>query len=96
MKVLRNEEGPDRWKKKVYCTGKGYGGGGCGALLEIHEEDVIEEINRDYDGFTSYDYLFICPLCEKSTSLDGRDIHFNATGNSKKRVLERYRKIKNW
>lgn len=37
MRVLK--EGPG-WSIEQVCTGKGNGGGGCGAVLAVEKEDI--------------------------------------------------------
>ena len=56
MKVLQKGEG---WKLEIRCTGRGNGGGGCGSLLEIREEDIYNTYNYDYAGERDTYYTII-------------------------------------
>jgi hypothetical protein len=91
MKVLRNEEGPYKWKQKVYCTGKGNGGGGCGALLEVSDEDIYHTFSYDMYGDCDSFYTIVCPLCGTETDLRLENHYVECSNNSKEKVLARYR-----
>lgn len=71
MKVLREAE---IWKKEVECTGNGYGGYGCGTLLEVDENDIY--INKVYDLEGDYENRFTikCPCCKIPTRLSRGEI----------------------
>ena len=94
MKILDPECGPERWKTIIYCTGRGNGGGGCGTCLEIREEDIYNTFSYDYLGDRDTYYTVCCPVCGKETDIDSRLVNFNVSGNSKQKVLTRYKKQK--
>jgi hypothetical protein len=63
MKVLkpgRNQDGPSRKRK---CTGRGNGGGGCGALLLVADKDVFQTHHCDFGGGHDIYNTFKCPSC---------------------------------
>ncbi len=67
MKVL--EMGP-KWSYKMRCTGSGWAGSGCGALLEIEEDDVFESSHTDIAGDTEYYFSICCPVCNQNTDVN--------------------------
>lgn len=69
MRVLK--EGPG-WSIEQTCTGKGNGGGGCGALLAVEKEDIYQTSNTDYTGDTDYYWTFRCPCCGVETDIPDR------------------------
>ena len=91
MKVLQKGEG---WKLDVNCTGRGNGGGGCGSLLEVREEDIYNTYNYDFTGERDTYYTIVCPVCGKETDIPQNLIPygFSFKNNSKERVLKRYLK----
>lgn len=67
MKVLKEGQ---PWSKEVECTGKGNGGGGCGATLLIQEGDLFytySHVKDETDRFIS----FRCPCCGALTDVTG-------------------------
>lgn len=42
MRVLKSGTGAKGWSAEKTCTGSGNGGGGCGAVLLVEQDDVFE------------------------------------------------------
>ena len=80
MKILRPGN-PDGWSKKVKCTGKGNGGGGCGANL-LQMGDVFHTQAEDRTGYTVGPLCatFQCPQCGKRTDIRRWSVPDNAYG----------------
>lgn len=70
MKILKKGREQRGWSKECKCTGKGNGGGGCGALLLVSEYDIYETRSSHYDGSTDYYKTFSCPQCGVETDID--------------------------
>ena len=94
MKVLKRGEG---WKLKVTCTGKGNGGGGCGSLLEVREEDIYYTHHYDYAGGHDVYYTIVCPVCGRETDIPNNLVPsgISVENNSKENALSRYLKNNN-
>lgn len=71
MKVLKKGSGQKGYAKKCVCTGKGNGGGGCGAVLLVEEGDFYQTSRSYYDGSTDYFTTFRCPQCGVETDVEG-------------------------
>ena len=69
MKVLKPGREQKGWTKKCRCTGRGNGGGGCGAELLVERADVFRTGNSSYDGDRDYFNTFMCPSCNVCTDL---------------------------
>ena len=74
MKVINPGRDQEGWAKEKECTGHGNGGGGCGAILLVEEEDI-------YKTFVSYGYgssdsyrTFQCPQCGVETGFKNSEI----------------------
>ena len=74
MKVLKKGRKQSGWAKEMICTGRGNGGGGCGAKLLVEEGDLFSTSSSSYDGGTEYFRTFKCPECGVKTDLDSSDI----------------------
>lgn len=55
------------WAMTVACTGSGWGGKGCGAILSISEGDLFRTHSYHYDGSHEIYTTFICPCCKEKT-----------------------------
>lgn len=85
MKVIKKGES---WSKKYRCTGRGYGGGGCGAILLLTRHDLYETCPEAHEEWIN----FCCPECGVETKVSG------ATPFGKRpseEEIERRRKRKN-
>lgn len=71
MRVIREGKG---WFIEEKCTGKGNGGGGCGALLEVEKNDIYLTYSYDYLGDKSTFYTFKCPCCGTENDIDAEYI----------------------
>lgn len=67
MKVLKKGPG---WSLEQICTGKGNGGGGCGATLLVEKNDIYMTSRSFIDGSTDYYYTFRCPCCQVETDIE--------------------------
>jgi hypothetical protein len=75
MKVIEPGNPQKGWAKQYSCTGKGNGGGGCGAKLLVEEGDIFRTSRGFYDGSTeSYD-TFECSECKVWTDIEGVPVH---------------------
>jgi hypothetical protein len=70
MKVLKSGTGQKGWSIEVKCTGKGNGGGGCGAELMIEETDLYRTTSSHYDGSNVSYMTFKCIECGVETDLE--------------------------
>ncbi len=55
---------------KLTCTGKGNGGGGCGAKLLVGQYDLYNTHSSHYDGSTESYITFCCPECGTETDVE--------------------------
>ncbi len=69
MQVLKKGREQRGWSKEYTCTGKGNGGGGCGALLLVSEYDIYQTSSSDYGGGTDYYKTFSCSECGVETDI---------------------------
>ena len=69
MEVVKKGRIPRGCTKKFRCSGKGNGGGGCGALLLVSEYDVYETVSEHYDGSADYYNTFCCSECGVETDI---------------------------
>lgn len=74
MKVLKLGEEGGYWKKEETCTGKGNKDDGCGAVLEVHANDIFLTCTSDYTGDKDYYMTFECPVCNAWTDMNSSDI----------------------
>jgi hypothetical protein len=69
MKVIKPGREQKCWAKRFTCTGKGNGGGGCGARLLVEQTDLYEThtsaMGEIGDRFTT----FQCPQCKVQTDV---------------------------
>lgn len=70
MRVLKKGRPQKGWSSEFSCTGKGNGGGGCGARLLVSQYDLYETRSTDYGGGTDYYTTFSCPECGVETDVD--------------------------
>jgi hypothetical protein len=57
------------WAKRFTCSGKGNGGGGCGAVLLVEEGDLYHTYSHHYDGSSETYTTFRCPQCRVQTDV---------------------------
>jgi non-canonical (house-cleaning) NTP pyrophosphatase len=70
MKVLKPGRQQAGWATEAKCSGKGNGGGGCGAELLVEQTDLFRTSSSHYDGSTDYYNTFKCPNCGVKTDLE--------------------------
>lgn len=71
MKILKKGTIKPTWSEQVICTGKGNGGCGCGANLEVYLEDVYKTRSYSYDGSSDPYNTITCPVCSTETDIEG-------------------------
>lgn len=69
MRVLEKGWMPAGWEKRLVCTGKGNGDGGCHAKLAVGADDLYMTYSHHYDGSSESYVTFMCPECEVETDL---------------------------
>ena len=69
MKIIKKGRPQKGWAQEFECTGKGNGGGGCGAVLLVEEGDLYETSSSHYDGSTEYYTTFKCAACGVETDV---------------------------
>jgi len=74
MKVIKpgNTMGGD-WVAKTICTGKGNGGHGCGAELEVSRSDLFRTYNSCMGRDETHFITFMCPCCGEFTDIYDTD-----------------------
>lgn len=71
MKVLEKGRTQKGWATETSCTGKGNGGGGCGAKLLVDESDLFQTSRQSYgDDSPEYFATFKCVECGVLTDID--------------------------
>lgn len=75
MEVIEPGNPQKGWAKKYKCTGKGNGGGGCGAKLLVEEGDIFCTSSSHYDGSTEHYVTFECCQCKVWTDVEGVPTH---------------------
>lgn len=73
MQVLEKGN-PNGWDIEQVCTGKGNGGGGCGARLLVSMEDIFITSHTYIDGTRDNYYTFTCPECGINTDIPDESI----------------------
>ena len=69
MKLIKEGRKQTGWSKEFECTGKGNGGGGCGAILLVEQGDVYKTFRSDYGGGTESYNTFKCSECGVETDI---------------------------
>jgi hypothetical protein len=70
MKVLKKGRKQTGWSKEFTCTGKGKGGGGCGAVLLVSKSDLYATHSYDHGGGHDTYTTFKCPECKVETDVN--------------------------
>lgn len=70
MQILKKGRDQQGWSRKFKCTGKGNGGGGCGALLLVSEGDLYYTHSYDYGGGHDIYVTFRCGACGVETDVE--------------------------
>ncbi len=69
MKVLSPGRAQKGWAQEFDCTGKGNGGGGCGARLLVEYGDLYKTHSYDYGGGHDVYITFRCGACGVETDI---------------------------
>lgn len=69
MKIISEGRPQKGWSKEYTCTGAGNGGGGCGAVLLVSQEDFYHTHHYDYGGGHDVYTTFMCPCCGVETDV---------------------------
>lgn len=69
MKVLEPGRKQRGWATETTCTGKGNGGGGCGARLLVEEPDLFRTSRHTRDGSEHF-VTFECVCCGVLSDVD--------------------------
>lgn len=70
MKILAQGRPQRGWAAEFVCTGKGNGGGGCGARLLVEHPDLYYTHHYDYGGGHDMYVTFRCTACGVETDID--------------------------
>jgi len=73
MRVIKKGSGQRGWAKEYTCTGKGNGGGGCGAVLMVEEGDLYITSSTCRDE-TDYYVTFRCCECGVENDIPTADV----------------------
>lgn len=68
MRILAHGRPQKGWSEEFVCTGKGNGGGGCGAKLLVEQADVFRTCSTHRDE-TDHFNTFRCPECGVKTDI---------------------------
>ncbi|MCI5050729.1 MAG: hypothetical protein MRY57_00255 [Candidatus Pacebacteria bacterium] len=93
MEIIK-EGSPHGWSREYECTGHGNGGGGCGALLLVTEDDVYQTSRSFYDGSTDYYVTFTCIGCGVATDIvsDGKNCSHDVPSRVRDKARNKKRK----
>ena len=69
MQVIKPGRKQKGWAREFECTGKGNGGGGCGAMLLVEQDDVYCTHHYDYSGGHDVFCTFRCQECGVETDI---------------------------
>lgn len=62
MKIIKKGREQDGPAKKLVCTGEGFNGGGCDAILLVLRKDLMRGL-KDTPGIHESFLYFKCPCC---------------------------------
>ena len=68
MKIITPGRLQKGWSHEFTCTGSGNGGGGCGAVLLVEQEDLYMTYSHCRDETDSYT-TFTCSACGVETDI---------------------------
>jgi hypothetical protein len=72
MKILKKGREQKSWTKEFDCTGRGSGGGGCGARLLVSKDDLYA-VHLAYFDESERHVMFRCPACGVETEITHYD-----------------------
>lgn len=73
MKIIKEGTGQKGWAREYTCSGDGNGGGGCGAVLLVEADDLMNYTKVHLDGSTTAYVLFKCCCCGVLTDVYNSD-----------------------
>ena len=86
MKILKKNDGMQKWSIKVVCDGHGWDQHGkipCYSKLELNSKDVYFRKHTDISGWTDTYYGFTCPVCECFTELSLNELPTSIKAHAK-------------
>lgn len=91
MKVIAKGDGRIGWQEETVCSGAGNGKKGCGAVLEVTEDDLYQTSRHSY-GDTHPDYFntFECCECGNETDMPDSSVPSEVRNNLKPKVKPRH------
>ena len=89
MKVIKEGNGQKEWTTKATCTGKGNGGGGCGAKLLVAKSDLYRTYSHARDETETY-VTFKCVSCGVETDIQNVPYNISQDLPDKKKWLENH------
>ena len=93
MKVVKQGSGQQGWSVNAVCTGKGNGGGGCGAELLVEEPDLYQTSRSDYTGDTDYFVTFSCSECGVETDLENVPSSIQSKLKGRKKPMKKQKPV---
>lgn len=69
MQVIKPGKKKTPWSKELKCTGRGNGGGGCGAILFVEKADLFYTEEFEREGGGKRHTGFECPECDTITDI---------------------------
>lgn len=90
MKILKKGKPPGSWTTECFCSGKGNGGGGCGAKLLVEESDLFITTASARDEFDFF-VTFRCLDCKVQTDIPRLGIPVRVYN----KILEEWREANN-
>ena len=76
MQVIQEGRKQQGWAKEYECTGRGNGGGGCGAILRVEEADLFATTSSIRDEI-EYCVTFRCCSCGVLTDIKKSDVPYS-------------------
>jgi len=94
MKIIKEGRKQTGWSKELTCTGKGNGGGGCGAILLVEQTDLYNTFSTVRDETDVY-VTFTCPSCGIQTDVEDfpRSIKLKSKEDYLKSIAESQEKV---
>lgn len=88
MKVIKEGRKQQGFSLEKECTGKGNGGGGCGAVLLVEGPDFFHTYSSCMGRDEEWYITFKCPSCGVLTDVDRKEVPFTPRSLPSKREWE--------